>query len=55
MKGFSSWLTGVAVPLAAPLVARVILVVALTLLVALGVLPEEGGRACLDVLRLSGS
>jgi len=55
MKGIFPWLTGVAVPLAAPVVARVILVVALTLLAVLGVLPEDAVRACLGVLRLSAS
>lgn len=51
MKGFASWLTGVAAPLAAPVAARVILVAALTVLAVLGVLPEAAVRACLDVLR----
>lgn len=55
MKGYITWLTGVAVPLAAPLAARVILVAALTLLAVLGVLPEAAVRACLDALRPSGS
>lgn len=54
MKGIFSWLTGAAVPLAAPVLARVILVAGLTLLAVLGVLPEAAVRACLDVLRPSG-
>lgn len=55
MKGFSTWLTGVAVPLAGPLAVRVILVAVLTVLAVFGVLPEHAVRACLDVLRPFGS
>jgi len=55
MKGYLSWLIGAAVPLAAPVAARVILVAGLTVLVVLGVLPHEVVEACLAGLKLSGS